>query len=61
MQGTLNEIDLRSILRLIELGQRTGELFIEVYPCEGSFSGLLRDGQGKPGEVCYWFLFFFFF
>ena len=31
MQGTLNEIDIRSILKLIELGQRTGELFIESY------------------------------
>lgn len=29
MQGSLNEIDIRSILQLIELGQRTGELFIE--------------------------------
>lgn len=29
MQGTLAEIDLRSILQLIELGQRTGELLIE--------------------------------
>ena len=31
MQGSLNEIDLRSILQLIELGQRTGELFIETF------------------------------
>lgn len=31
MQGTLSEIDLRSILQLIELGQRTGELFIEAF------------------------------
>ncbi|MDJ0660906.1 MAG: response regulator [Crocosphaera sp.] len=31
MQGTLNEIDIRSILQLIELGQRTGELLIEAY------------------------------
>lgn len=31
MQGTLTEIDLRSILQLIELGQRTGELLIESY------------------------------
>ncbi|MBE9117320.1 DUF4388 domain-containing protein [Lusitaniella coriacea LEGE 07157] len=31
MQGTLNEIDIRSILQLIELGQRTGELFVETY------------------------------
>ena len=31
MQGTLNEIDIRSILQLIALGQRTGELLIEAY------------------------------
>jgi len=31
MQGNLNEIDIRSILQLIELGQRTGELFVEAY------------------------------
>lgn len=31
MQGKLNEIDIRSILQLIELGQRTGELFVESY------------------------------
>ncbi|MGB3692764.1 MAG: response regulator [Spirulinaceae cyanobacterium] len=31
MQGTLSEIDIRSILQLIELGQRTGELFVEAY------------------------------
>lgn len=31
MQGNLNEIDIRSILQLVELGQRTGELFIETY------------------------------
>lgn len=31
MQGSLNEIDIRSILQLIELGQRTGELFVEAY------------------------------
>ncbi len=29
MQGNLNEIDIRSILQLIELGQRTGELLVE--------------------------------
>jgi twitching motility two-component system response regulator PilG len=32
MQGQLSEIDIRSILQLIELGQRTGELFVEAYP-----------------------------
>lgn len=31
MQGNLNEIDIRSILQLIELGQRTGLLFVEDY------------------------------
>jgi twitching motility two-component system response regulator PilG len=31
MQGKLSEIDIRSILQLIELGQRTGELFVETY------------------------------
>lgn len=29
MQGNLNDIDVRSLLQLIELNQRTGELFIE--------------------------------
>ncbi|HIK44249.1 MAG TPA: response regulator [Leptolyngbyaceae cyanobacterium M65_K2018_010] len=31
MQGDLSEIDIRSILQLIELGQRTGELYLESY------------------------------
>lgn len=31
MQGTLTEIDLRSILQLIQLGQRTGVLLVESY------------------------------
>lgn len=31
MQGKLSEIDIRSILQLIELGQRTGELFVETH------------------------------
>jgi twitching motility two-component system response regulator PilG len=32
MQGTLSEIDIRSILQVIALGQRTGELLVEAYP-----------------------------
>lgn len=32
MQGTLNEIDISSILQLVELGQRTGELLVEAEP-----------------------------
>ena len=39
MQGTLNEIDIRSILQLIELGQRTGELFVEAYSSNVSTTG----------------------
>jgi twitching motility two-component system response regulator PilG len=31
MQGNLSEIDICSILQLIELGQRTGLLFVEAY------------------------------
>ncbi|MDX2273236.1 MAG: response regulator [Cyanobacteriota bacterium] len=34
MQGKLQEIDIRSILQLIELGQRTGELFVEASPSD---------------------------
>ena len=64
MQGKLNEIDIRSILQLIELGQRTGELFVEAYPSQPS-------GMGHPGVKYvqdvrtskalaeqYWFVFF---
>ncbi len=44
MQGTLNEIDIRSILQLIELGQRTGELFVESY-------GSANNAIGSTGIV----------
>ena len=44
MQGNLNEIDIRSILQLIELGQRTGELFVEAY---GVSNISASDGYGK--------------
>ncbi len=51
MQGTLSEIDIRSILQLIELGQRTGELFIEPYD---------RDLMSTEMEILPrgWFVFF---
>ncbi len=52
MQGTLNEIDIRSILQLIELGQRTGELFIEVCP---PMTGQ-RSSRQDPKDC--WFVFF---
>lgn len=35
MQGKLSEIDIRSILQLVELGQRTGELYVEPYRTAG--------------------------
>ena len=54
MQGTLNEIDLRSLLQLIELGQRTGELLIEVLPN----SPQSDSPQSNPFQHQYWFLFF---
>ena len=50
MQGQLSEIDIRSILQLIELGQRTGELFVEAYPS----SGVLNRSRNHPS----WFVFF---
>ncbi len=49
MQGNLNEIDIRSILQLIELGQRTGELFVEAYGAEYGT---------KSGKQQSWFVFF---
>ena len=45
MQGNLNEIDIRSILQLIELGQRTGELFVEAYAVHNTSTS--SDGYGK--------------
>jgi twitching motility two-component system response regulator PilG len=46
MQGTLNEIDIRSILQLIELGQRTGELLVEAYSFPINNTG--GDLSSKP-------------
>jgi twitching motility two-component system response regulator PilG len=43
MQGNLNEIDIPSILQLIEWGQRTGQLLVKAHSCE------LQQ---------YWFVFF---
>jgi twitching motility two-component system response regulator PilG len=65
MQGTLNEIDIRSILQLIELGQRTGELFVEAYSAPPRFV----EGEVYPEETVeqteraelakqFWFVFF---
>jgi len=51
MQGNLNEIDIRSILLLIELGQRTGELFIEAYSGSGTHRHRHLNGESS------WFVF----
>lgn len=61
MQGNLNEIDIRSILQLIELGQRTGELFVEAYsgytPDREIDSSLgLHSSSSLPTRS--WFVFF---
>ncbi|MGK7887005.1 MAG: response regulator [Crocosphaera sp.] len=60
MQGTLNEIDIRSILQLIKLGQRTGELLIEADQTSlGEPSLLYSSPTGKidsPG--IFWLVFF---
>jgi twitching motility two-component system response regulator PilG len=63
MQGKLSEIDIRSILQLIELGQRTGELFVEAYPSQpgGANVGVhtLQDNRGSGlSQERYWFVFF---
>ncbi len=50
MQGNLSEIDIRSILQLIELGQRTGELFVEAYG--SSWTG--PSGEGLLGGTTLW-------
>ena len=49
MQGKLSEIDIRSILQLIELGQRTGELFVESHG--SSIAGVIGDfGAGSASR-----------
>lgn len=49
MQGSLSEIDIRSILQLIELGQRTGELMVEAYsPTSGTTVSQRRPNFGGP-------------
>jgi len=61
MQGNLNEIDIRSLLQLIELGQRTGLLFVEAYSIYNhTKSGeevALRDHSYNRKQQS-WFVFF---
>ncbi len=57
MQGELNEIDIRSILQLVELGQRTGELYVEAYSSPWT---VLRGDRPRPETTPppSWFVFF---
>ncbi|MBD2385648.1 response regulator [Cylindrospermum sp. FACHB-282] len=62
MQGNLNEIDICSILQLIELGQRTGQLWVEARAAYqsnkpgGDEAHTNRPSwEGKPQS---WFVFF---
>lgn len=61
MQGNLSEIDIRSILQLIELGQRTGELFVEAYSeppgTKGTYGQPYRHRELSPSQNS-WFVFF---
>ncbi|MCL2924479.1 MAG: response regulator [Trichodesmium sp. MAG_R04] len=57
MQGNLSEIDIRSILQLINLGQRTGELFVKAYSSSVG-SNIAEPQQYFPKEPS-WFVFFF--
>jgi twitching motility two-component system response regulator PilG len=64
MQGNLSEIDIRSILHLIELGQRTGELLVEAYPPptlavgNHGLSQPFGGGSAASLEGRFWFVFF---
>ncbi len=70
MQGTLNEIDIRSILQLIELGQRTGELLVEAYSFPLNSTGgdisskafalgsPYQDSKARRKAGPFWFVFF---
>ncbi|MDJ0510782.1 MAG: response regulator [Crocosphaera sp.] len=66
MQGTLSEIDIRSILQLLELGQRTGELLIEAYqtpvgnnrPCQTPSHPSVSEPMPLQGAGSFWLVFF---
>ena len=66
MQGTLNEIDIRSILQLIELGQRTGELLIEAHQTpigknghsHQSLNSSVSNSMTLEGAGRFWLVFF---
>jgi len=63
MQGNLNEIDIRSILQLIELGQRTGQLLVRADSFHnsnklGGDEATIRHQHSHHRKQQSWFVFF---
>lgn len=61
MHGNLNEIDIRSILQLISLGQRTGQLLVEACfdtPDQLTNHNTAKSHQSLNTEKQFWFVFF---
>ncbi|MEO0456630.1 MAG: response regulator [Cyanobacteria bacterium P01_A01_bin.114] len=59
MQGQLSELDVRSILQLIELGQRTGELYVETYGSASTGDALGNiSGSSLVWPSSAWIVFF---
>ncbi|WP_414756154.1 response regulator [Anabaena sp. CCY 9910] len=62
MQGSLHEIDIRSILQLIELGQRTGQLLIEAPSLYKPHQNAKEDAEepdySRNYQQQYWLIFF---
>ncbi|WP_353930378.1 response regulator [Okeanomitos corallinicola TIOX110] len=62
MQGNLNEIDICSILQLIELGQRTGQLWVESHQTyQGNKIGSNNPPYNRSAtesQAKSWFVFF---
>ncbi|MDJ0774035.1 MAG: DUF4388 domain-containing protein [Mastigocoleus sp. MO_167.B18] len=54
MQGNLNEIDIRSLLKLIELGQRSGFLWVETDNNTGKINSYYQIQEEKSQ----WLIFF---
>ncbi|WGV26868.1 response regulator [Halotia branconii] len=61
MRGNLSEIDIRSILQLIELGQRTGQLLVEAdfHNSEQTIKDKAnRHRHSRNCQQRFWFVFF---
>ncbi|PHJ62024.1 chemotaxis protein CheY [Nostoc linckia z18] len=58
MQGNLNEIDICSILQLIELGQRTGQLWVEAHSYYHNHKSATDKASKYLLKQQSWFVFF---